>query len=138
MRHAKEVMDRAVRVLPADTSFDEFLRRPENEGKIRHVVVTRDGRIVGVQRVNMALRRGLEAGPTNVTLGDIARTNFTVAREEDVVFDVIRRMWRRGASMAVVIKGTGVPRARDVVRALSKGPVAGAAPGITPASRTAG
>jgi CIC family chloride channel protein len=124
VRHANEVMDADVVVLPADTSFDDFLRRPDNEGKIRHVVVTRDGRIVGVQRINMALRRGLEAGPTNVTLGDIARANFTVAREEDVVFDVIRRMWRRGASMAVVIKGTGVPRAEDVVGVISKEHVA--------------
>jgi len=124
VRHANEVMDRDIVVLPADTSFDAFLRRPENEGRIRHVVVTRGGHIVGVQRVNTALRRGLEPGATSVTLADIARPDFTVAREEDVVFDVIRRMWRHGASMAVVVKGAGVPRGQDVVGVISKEHVA--------------
>ncbi|MGH7022669.1 MAG: chloride channel protein, partial [Caulobacteraceae bacterium] len=124
VRRAREVMDRDVIVLPAEGSFDEFLREHESEQRLRHVVVTRKGRLYGVIRVNMGLRRGLESTSTGVTLGDVASRDFTVVGEEEVVFDVIERIWRRGAIMAVVVKGQGVPRGRDVVGVISKEHVA--------------
>jgi CIC family chloride channel protein len=124
VRHASEVMDKDVLVLPAETRFDDFLRRSEHRGGLSHVVVTRGGRLVGVLRVNTALRRGLEDRYTGVSLGDVAQRNFTVARAEDIAFDVIRRIWRRGAAMAVVVNGDGVPRADDVVGVISKEHVA--------------
>jgi CIC family chloride channel protein len=120
IRHANEVMDKDVLVLPAAMSFDEFLRQPEHGGALRHVVVTNGPRIVGVQRVNTGLRRGLESAYTGITLGDVARPDFTIAREDDVVFDVIRRMWRRGGAMAVVVEGGRVPRPDDVVGVITK------------------
>jgi CIC family chloride channel protein len=119
VRHASEVMDRDVLVLPAEMSFDEFLRQQQGSA-MRHVVVRHGPRIVGVQRVNTGLRRGLESAYTGITLGDVVRTNFTIARADDVVFDVIRRMWRRGGSMAVVVEGGRVPRADDVVGVITK------------------
>jgi CIC family chloride channel protein len=125
VRHANDVMERDVMVLPADMRFDEFLRRPDVAGKLQHVVVTRDNRIVGVQRINTALRHGLEGALTGATLGDIAQRNFTVAHEEDIAFNIIARMWRRKAAMAVVVKGDKrTPRADDVVGIISKEHVA--------------
>jgi CIC family chloride channel protein len=121
---AREIMDRDIQVLPADASFEEFLRQPEHIGRLRHVVVTHKGRLFGVIRVNTGLRRGLEGAHTRVALGDVANRNFTVVREDDVAFDVIRRMWRRGASMAVVVRGDGVPHARDVMGVITKEHVA--------------
>jgi CIC family chloride channel protein len=91
---------------------------------MRHLVITQKGRIFGVVRVNTGLRRGLEGARTGATLGDVANRNFTVVSEDDVVFDVIRRMSRRDATMAVVIHGRGVPRASDVVGMISKEHVA--------------
>jgi CIC family chloride channel protein len=120
VRQAQEVMDQEVIVLPAETDFAAFLRETASGG-FKHIVVTREDRIVGVLRVNTELRLGLENAYSDVRLGDIAQSRFTVARTEDVVFDVVDRMWRRGASMAVVIKGKNrVPRARDVVGMISK------------------
>ena len=87
-------------------------------------MVTHKGRLFGVIRVNTGLRRGLEGAHTRVALGDVANRNFTVVREDDVAFDVIRRMWRRGASMAVVVRGDGVPHARDVMGVITKEHVA--------------
>ena len=107
-------------------SFDAYLRQPEHAGRMRHVVVERHGRIYGVLRVNTGIRRGLEATQTGVTLGDVASLNFTVVGEDDVAFDVIRRMWRKGAMMAVVVRGRGVPRGRDVVGVITKEHVADA------------
>ncbi len=85
--------------------------RPSTSGALKHVVVIRNNRIFGVLRVNTALRRGLEDAFTGVTLGDVAQRDFTIAREDDVAFDVIERMWRKGGTMAVVVAGKGVPTA---------------------------
>jgi CIC family chloride channel protein len=124
VRSAREVMDADIQVLPAGASFDEYLRQPEHAGRLRHVVVTDDGHIYGVIRVNTGIRRGLEGAHTGVSLGDVASRNFTVVREDEAAFNVIRRMWRRNAIMAVVVRGSGVPRAGDVAGVITKEHVA--------------
>jgi CIC family chloride channel protein len=124
VRSAREVMDADIQVLPAEDSFDEYLRQPEHAGRLRYVVVTDKGHLFGVIRVNTGLRRGLENANTGVSLGDVANRNFTVVREEDTAFDVIRRMWRRNAIMAVVVRGRGVPRGSDVAGVITKEHVA--------------
>ncbi|HUH86309.1 MAG TPA: chloride channel protein [Stellaceae bacterium] len=124
VRRAKEVMDKDVLVLPADMSFDAFLSLPEHQGRLRHVVATKDHRILGVLRVNTALRRASAAMQDQVTLGDLASRQFTIARENDIVFDLIPRLWRRQAIMTLVVRGSGVPHAEDVVGVITKEHVA--------------
>ena len=124
VRAARDVMDADVQVLQATASFDDYLRQPEHAGRLRHVAVIKDGRIYGVIRVNTGIRRGLEGAQTGVTLGDVASRNFTVVGEEEVAADVIRRMWRKNAIMAVVVRGRGVPRAGDVAGVITKEHVA--------------
>ena len=105
VRSAAEVMDPDIEILPAEASFDEYLRQPEHAGRLRHVVVTANRNIYGVIRVNTGLRRGLEAAHTGVTLGDVASRNFVLVPEDETAFDVIQLMWRRNAIMAVVLRG---------------------------------
>ncbi len=124
VRHAREVMDSDVLVLPAEDSFDAFLRQHEAEGRLRHVVVTQKGHLYGVIRVNTGLRRGLEGARTGITLGDVASRDYTIVGEDLVAFDVIDRMWRKKAFMAVVVRGRGVPRGEDVVGVITKEHVA--------------
>ena len=124
VRSAREVMDADIQVLPAEASFDDYLRQPEHAGRLRHVVVTDKGHIYGVIRVNTGLRRGLEGAHTGVSLRDVASRNFTVVGENETAFDVIRRMWRRGALMAVVVRGHGIPRGSDVAGVITKEHVA--------------
>jgi CIC family chloride channel protein len=124
VRPAREVMDTDIQVLRAEASFDDYLRQPEHAGRLRHVVVTDNGHIYGVIRVNTGLRRGLEGAHTGVSLGDVASRNFTVVREDETAFDVIRRMWRRNAMMAVVVRGHGIPRGSDVAGVITKEHVA--------------
>jgi CIC family chloride channel protein len=120
VRHAEEVMDRDVLTLSADTDFAAFLRETA-AGGFKHIVVTREDRIVGVLRVNTELRVGLGEAHSGVRLGDIAQKNFTVSRAQDVVFDVVERMWRRKASMSIVTKDSGrTPRGIHVVGMISK------------------
>ena len=124
VRRASEVMDSDVLLLPSETSFDDFLLRPENEGRMRHVVVTHNGRIFGVIRVNTGLRQGLEGAHTGVTLGEVANRNFVVAPKDEAVFDVIERIWRKDAVMALVVAARGVPRPEDVLGVITKEHVA--------------
>ena len=95
-------------------------------GRMRHVAVTEGNRIFGVLRVNTALRRisPTESQQSRVTLGDISSRNFTVVREDDIVFNVIQRVWRRHAAMALVVRGSGIPRPENVVGVISKEHVA--------------
>jgi chloride channel protein, CIC family len=104
VRSAGEVMDSDIEVLPAEASFDDYLRQPEHAGRLRHVVVTTNGDIYGVIRVNTGLRRGLEGAHTGVSLGEVASRNFIVVPEDTTAYEVIRRMWRRNAIMAVVLR----------------------------------
>jgi CIC family chloride channel protein len=120
VRAAREVMDTDFVVAPADMSFDAFLAQPEHRGRTRHVVIADGNHILGVLRVNTALRR---AQP-DVRLREIASRDFTLVNENDILFDVIRRLWRKGAFMALVVGRGGVPRAGDVAGVITKEHVA--------------
>ncbi|MGB6538658.1 MAG: chloride channel protein [Xanthobacteraceae bacterium] len=120
VRRAGEVMERDVMVLPADSDLDAFLRQQAGQTGFRHVVVTRGNRIAGVVRVNVSLRRGIEAAYSGVRFGDIAQRNFTLAREGDIMFDVVQRMGRHDATMAVVTGKGGRWRPAEIVGIISK------------------
>jgi len=120
IRRAGEIMEQDVVVLPAGTDLAAFLAQPGHAGRMKHIVVARGDRIAGVLRVNTALRRGIEDTYKGLPLGDLAQRNFTIAREHDIVFDVVNRMTRHGAGMAVVTKDKRRPRAADVMGVISK------------------
>ena len=124
VHQARDVMDRDILLLPTNMSFDAFLRQPKHEGKIRHVVVVGDERVVGVLRVNTGIRQGLESAYTGVTLDDVASREFIIAHEEDIMFGVIGHMWRRGAMMVVVVRGNGEALACNVLGVITKEHVA--------------
>jgi chloride channel protein, CIC family len=108
-------MDPDFMLVPEATTFEEFLRLSDGATGMRHVVVTRGPLIVGVIRVNTDLRRTVGAAANDVPMGALARRDFTIARTDAVVFDIIARLSRRRAVMAVVVAGSGRPRADNVV-----------------------
>ena len=124
VRRAGEVMDRDVLVVPGTMSFEALLARPDNRGRMRHVVVTQGRRIAGVMRVNTALRAGSQSAAPGTPLGELASRDFTIVRTGDVVFDVIRRVWRKGAIMALVVPDRGMPRGDAVLGVITKEHVA--------------
>jgi CIC family chloride channel protein len=124
IRRAGDVMERDVSLVPADADFDAFLRQHGEAGGMKHVVVTRGNRIAGTVRINAALRRGVEAAYGGVRMGDVAQRNFTLAREDDIVFDIVQRMARHDAGMAVVTKAGGRWRPSEIVGVITKEHVA--------------
>ena len=122
---AADVMERDGQVLPAETSFEAFLSAEEETGQMRHVVVTENGHIKGVLRINMALRRGLTDSEREMTLGELASPRFVIVREASIAFEVIRRIWAKAALMAVVVRnGAAVPRGADIRGVITKEHVA--------------
>jgi len=124
VRPAGDVMSRDFLVMDSDMDFDAFLRQPEHHGRMRHVIITKANRIAGVLRVNTSLRLGLEGSSTGVKLGEVMSRRFIVAREGDIMFGVIGRMWRKNASMIVVVRGRKVPHKADILGIITKEHVA--------------
>jgi CIC family chloride channel protein len=120
VRRARDVMQKDVTLLAADAHFDAFLRQHGEEQGLRRVVVTRGNHIAGVVQVNTSLRRGSEQAYSGVRLGDVAQRNFTVARESDIMFDVVQRLTHRDAVVAIVVKDRSRARPSDVVGIISK------------------
>jgi CIC family chloride channel protein len=120
VRRAFEVMEQKFLVQSADDCISTFLKTQGSFNGFVHVVVARGDRVAGVVRINAALRHGSEDGYGGVTFGDVARRRFTVARREDVIFDVITRMAQHDASMAVVSRRRGRPYVGDIIGIISK------------------
>ncbi len=120
VRSARDVMQSDVAIADAATTFAAFLGMSASAGGLRHVVVTRGGRIAGVLRVNIDLRRAVGAAGADVTLGELARRDFTVVREDAATFDVIARMRRKRATMALVIPRAGYPEPAHILGVITK------------------
>jgi CIC family chloride channel protein len=118
------VLDRDVVMAPSDLLFETFLADPHHGGRIRHVVVTQQDRLLGVARINTALRHASRDAHSPITMGDIASRDFIVVGPQEIMFEVIERMWREHAFMAVVARGSAVPRSSDVLGVISKEHVA--------------
>jgi len=138
VRRATDVMDTDFVVQADSATFGDFLKRPDNAGRVRYIIVAKGERVAGVIRVNTALRHGHEENFADISLGEIASHEFTIAREDDIMFDVIGRMWRKKAQMAVVIKDGRMPRITEVVGIIGKEHVADSvAESIRPYASTA-
>jgi CIC family chloride channel protein len=120
VRRAKEVMDVDVTIVGFQDDFETFLTDKAHRGRMRHAVVVRSGRVVGVLRVNTALRRTARNVAGGVTFGEIASRHFTLVQEDSVVFDVIQGIARAQAIMAVVIRGPGEQGIPDIAGVITK------------------
>jgi CIC family chloride channel protein len=117
-------METDVVLAPADMTLDDFLAQPPHDGGIRRVAVRDENHIVGVLYLDMSFRQAPEKATSTITLRDIASRNFTIVREDDIVFDVIQRMWRKEAMMALVMRGRGIARADNILGVITKEHVA--------------
>jgi chloride channel protein, CIC family len=124
VRSAHDVMLQDVVILDEATTFTDFLATSESARGFRHIVVTRRGHVLGVLRVNIDLRRAVGAAASKVTLGELARREFTVVREDAATFDVITRMRRKNAVMALVIPRVGYPDPQRILGVITKEQIA--------------
>jgi len=116
VQSAAQVMETDVLVLDAAVPFRDLLRSPDAP-PFRHIVVTREGKIHGVLRINTGLRRAVSHDDPSVTIGRLAQRNFIVVGESDVAFDVISQLRAQRAVMAVVLTSerSGPRKVRGVI-----------------------
>ncbi len=102
------------RILHADKAMStDFAVR--QAGEPFYLMIADGLRLKGYLRLDPGFKlwQPREAG---TTLGDMARTDFMLARRDDAMFDVSGRLARRGGNIAIVVSGEHrIPRAGDVV-----------------------
>ncbi|GAB0114705.1 chloride channel protein [Acidisoma sp. C75] len=124
VRSAEDIMARDVLVLDEGTSYASFRQMAASHGGLQHVVVTREGEIVGTITVDDELRHALAATTTHLALSTLAQQGFTLVHQQDVAFDVIKTLMREGAQMAVVLSRTRPGEAKRVLGVITKAQVA--------------
>lgn len=126
VRSARDVMQTGLAECDAATGVASFLAAgpPSSNAAPMHVVVTRGRAIAGVLTIDADLRRVLAASGTDVSLGALARRDFTVVRENAATFDVLARMRRKAAGVALVIPTVGYPGAGRILGVITKDSIA--------------
>jgi chloride channel protein, CIC family len=114
IRHADKAMVADFELKQAVEPLDEVIASLEETGKPIYLMVADAARIKGYVRLDPGFKLWQSREP-GMTLGDVARTDFVLARPIDAMFDVIGRLARRGGNLAIVVRGTRrIPRAEDV------------------------
>lgn len=111
VRHAADIMDRNIQLLPDSTALASI----HHDGP-GHIVATHNGQITAI------LPETLVLPSAHQSLLDVAKPDFIVVGEKDVIHEIIRRMWHEQAEMAIVTSGAIVqaPLGRDVVGVITK------------------
>ena len=110
VRHAREVMTKAVVSMPASTPIQEALALLRGKDA-EYVIVSHGRRIAGtvpVAGMIVALDNALMPG----VLGDIIDPRFILARPTDSMFHLFNRFSRGFAKRALVVDVVGVPMSR--------------------------
>lgn len=126
VRSARDIMDAHALIVPAEEAVEALLSRPDNNGLLRHIVVAQNGRISGVLRINTALRHASAAAQADIRVGEVASRHFVVVGATEAAFEVIERLWRENASMAVVVREPPGLEVAGVLGVISKEHIADA------------
>jgi len=118
VRFAHEVMNKNIVRFEARTPLTQVIDELAGAPQATHILVGVDRHVVGVVHWGGVLQ-GLEGVQTRKTLGEVARRDYVLAREGDILHDVMNRMSRHHAALALVTRGRGVPRVDDILGVIS-------------------
>jgi chloride channel protein, CIC family len=124
VNRAGTLMDRDLIVASSSVHISELPLRSQDGHAVTYIVITEQDRIVGAIHVSRALARASRQAQPAATLGDITTPNLCIVRENEVFFNVIRRMRRQGAEVAVVVHDHGSACADNVAGVISKDVIA--------------
>ncbi|WP_339834413.1 chloride channel protein [uncultured Parvibaculum sp.] len=125
VRSAREVMDDDIAIMPADAAIDTVAAALA-ETRMPHFLILEDkGRILGVVPRDHLRRFPGGSGGAPQTMRDLAVTDTVIVRENNILEEVIRRIGRRNATLALVVRDKpGVPRPEDVMGIIGKSQIA--------------
>ena len=111
VQSARAVMEPEVLRCAADQAIGSLLPAQRPPSGVAHVIVTRGDRIVGAFAAERSVLARLDPATPVV---DLAHRPFAIVRENASAFDVLTRLRRRKAAVAIVIAQEGRPRAASV------------------------
>ena len=89
-------------VRPSLATIEETIASLDETGRPIYLMIADGKRLKGYVRLDPGFKLWQRAR-AGTTLGDMARTDFVLARPTDTMFDVIGRVARRGARLAIVV-----------------------------------
>jgi CIC family chloride channel protein len=123
---AATLMEKHLILAEASATALELLKALPMDGKVAPpIVVVRDERIVGIVPVRSSLWPRALRDP-NLTVEALARPDYVLARETDLLSGVFERMKRHRRNAALVVSGAGVPRAENIKGVITKRAIADA------------
>jgi CIC family chloride channel protein len=140
IRHAERAMSGDFEVRPASATLDETIGTLDETGEPIYLMIADGKRLKGYLRLDPGFKLW-QAREAETTLGDVARTDYVLARQHDTMFDVIGRLARRGGRLVVVMRGRSrIPRVHDVMgviglETMGEGVIENARPYTQPISR---
>ena len=126
VRSAREVMDVQFAVAEGSTSLGQVSQWLSESAAPNFIILAHQTRIEGVVSFDDRIRTPHLLSDPEV-LGDLAIKEYVYVRENSIMSDVIRRMARQNARIALVVQDKpGIPRAGDVVGVIGKPQIADA------------
>ncbi len=103
-RAVRDVMEESFPVLPPGASIKRAAESLDAARNLGFLVVAENGRVREVASAGAVLQALASGGP-DATLESLSGTCFVVADGGDTLFELVTRMGRRGAGVAVVTEG---------------------------------
>jgi chloride channel protein, CIC family len=115
IRLAERAMSTEFELRPSTATMEETIASLAETGRPIYLMVADGKRLKGYVRLDPGFKLW-QARDQATLLGDMARTDFVLARPTDTMFDVIGRVARRGARLAIVVRDrVRIPRVDDVM-----------------------
>ena len=124
VQQAKDIMEREFILAKAGTTLNDVIDA-DVEDDVRAIVVEREGRIVGLVQPRSGLWREVRTHPSAL-VDRFAESPPALCRDSDLLSLALARMKRHRSGAAIVFRGDGRPRAKNVVGVITKRAIADA------------
>jgi chloride channel protein, CIC family len=114
IRSAERAMSTDFELRPAEERVEETVAALVETGRPLYVMIADGTRLAGYLRLDPGFKLW-QPRDHGLTLGDVARNDYVLARPHDTMFQIIGRLARRGGRLVIVVGGPHrIPRIGDV------------------------
>ncbi|HYW03519.1 MAG TPA: chloride channel protein [Gammaproteobacteria bacterium] len=125
MRRTLDVLDTPVHQIEADQPLSSLRTAMRSRRRIPHLIVTREGTLRGIlsaeRHAALLVNPG---GDTERAVESFAAREYTVVRQNDLIFDVVAKLRAAGNDIAVVTADGTLDRPEDVLGIITLGDIA--------------
>jgi CIC family chloride channel protein len=120
IKHAERAMATDFEVRPAAATLDATLASLPERERALYLIIADGERLKGYLRLDPGFNLWQARDPATL-LGDLARSDYVLARPADPMSQVIGRLARRGGRLAIVVRGRArIPRVHDVLGLIAR------------------